>query len=120
MRHSQRGVTFIGWILLMIPIAVILFAGIRLTPIYLNYFSVTKAFSLLVSENKGENSSAEGLRNSLAKHFQVGYIEKPDPKDIDIHREGSHWAVIADYEEIAPLFGNLSLLVQFHKQVNVE
>ena len=120
MRHSQRGVTFIGWVLLMIPIAIVLFAGIRLTPIYLNYFSVTKAFSTLAAENKGDTSTAEGLRNSLAKHFQVGYVEKPDPKDIEIHREGSHWAVVADYEETAPLFGNLSLLVEFHKQVNIQ
>jgi hypothetical protein len=47
-------------------------------------------------------------------------VEKPDIKDIDIHREGSHWAVVADYEELAPLFGNVSLLVQFHKQVDIQ
>ena len=120
MRHSQRGVTFIGWILLLIPIAILIFVGIRLTPIYLNYMSVSKALGQLKTENKGETSTAEGLRNSLGKHFQVGYVEKPDPKDIDIHREGGHWAVIADYEETAPLFGNLSLLVEFHKEVDIQ
>jgi hypothetical protein len=120
MRHSQRGVTFIGWILLLIPVAIMVFAIIRLTPIYLNYMSVSKAFSLVQSENKGEATSAEGLRNALSKHFQVGYVDKPDPKDIDIHREGSHWVMIADYEETAPLFANLSLLVDFHKQTEIQ
>ncbi|HWW19995.1 MAG TPA: DUF4845 domain-containing protein [Steroidobacteraceae bacterium] len=120
MRHSQRGVTFIGWILLLAPIAILIFVAIRLTPIYLNYMSVVKALNTVASENKGETSSAEGLRNALAKHFQVGYVEKPDPRDLDIHRDGTHWAVIADYEETAPLFGNLSLLVEFHKEVDVQ
>ena len=32
MRKYQRGVTFIGWIILMIPIAIVFYAGIRLTP----------------------------------------------------------------------------------------
>jgi hypothetical protein len=120
MRHSQRGVTFIGWILLLIPIAILVFAVIRLTPIYMNYMSVAKSLSQLASESKGESVSADGLRNSLGKHFQVGYVDKPDVKDIDIHREGSHWAVVADYEEVAPLFGNISLLVEFHKQVTIQ
>jgi hypothetical protein len=120
MRHSQRGVTLIGWIVLLIPMAILIFAVIRLTPIYMNYMSVSKALSQLASENKGETVSADGLRNSLGKHFQVGYVEKPDIKDIDIHREGSHWAVVADYEEVAPMFGDVSLLVQFHKQVDIQ
>jgi Domain of unknown function (DUF4845) len=122
MRHSQRGVTFLGWIILLIPVAIIVFSIIRLFPIYENYFSVSKALSQVQSESKGaENTlTAEGLRVSLDKHFQVGYVEKPTAKDIDIHREGSHWVMIADYDETAPLFYNLSLLVEFHKQVDLE
>lgn len=122
MRHSQRGVTFIGWILLLIPVAILIFVGIRLTPIYLNYMSVSKALSQLQAESKGENvgTSAEALRNSLSKHLQVGYVEKPAIKDFDIHREGTHWAVIADYEETAPFLGNVSLLVEFHKEVDIQ
>jgi Domain of unknown function (DUF4845) len=120
MRHSQRGVTLIGWVVLLIPMAILIFAGIRLTPIYLNYMSVSKAMSQMANENKGETSTADGLRNSLSKHFQVGYVEHPDVKDIDVHREGGHWVAIADYEEVAPLFGDVSLLVQFHRQVEVQ
>jgi hypothetical protein len=119
MRHSQRGVTLIGWVILLIPVAILVFAGIRLTPIYMNYMSVSKALSQLAAENKNENSTADGLRNALGKHFQIGYVDKPDIKDIDIHREGGHWTVTADYDEQAPLFGNISLLVEFHKQVEI-
>jgi hypothetical protein len=120
MRQSQRGVTAIGWIILLIPVAVIVLAGIRLVPIYLNYISVSKYMGSVASEAKGETNTAETLRTSLDKRFQVGYIDHPSAKEIDVHREGSQWVMIADYEDVAPLFGNLSLLVQFHKQVEVQ
>ncbi len=122
MRHSQRGVTLIGWIILLIPVAICVFAIIRLTPIYLNYMSVTKFLHVVANENKdgGSGVTADGLRRSLDKSFTVGYIEHPAPKDIDIRREGSHWVMIADYEDVAPMFGNVSLLVQFHREVDVQ
>jgi len=37
-----------------------------------------------------------------------------------VHREGDHWVAIAKYEEVAPLFGNLSLLMEFNKQVELQ
>jgi hypothetical protein len=35
--RKQRGVTTIGWIFLLAPVAVVLYAGIRVAPEYLNY-----------------------------------------------------------------------------------
>jgi len=121
MRHSQRGITFIGWLFLLIPVAIVVYAGIRLAPIYLNYMRVSKSLSELATETKSSSAQTpQDLRNTLAKHFDIESIEHPDIKDIDIHREGDHLVAIADYEDLAPMFGNVSLLVQFHKQVDMQ
>jgi Domain of unknown function (DUF4845) len=121
MRHSQRGVTFIGWIVLLVPIAILVYAGIRLAPMYLNYMNVSKALSQMASEAKsGSTTSPQELRTSLEKNFDVQGIEHPSTKDIDIHRDGDHFVAVADYEDVAPMFGNISLLVQFHKQVDMQ
>ena len=121
MRQSQRGVTFIGWLFLLAPLAIVVYAGIRLTPIYLNYMRVAKSLTQLASEAKSSSTTnPQDLRNSLGKHFDIESIEHPDVKDIDIHREGDHFVAIADYEDVAPMFGNISLLVQFHKQVDMQ
>jgi Domain of unknown function (DUF4845) len=120
MRHSQRGITFIGWLVLLIPVAIVVYAGIRLAPIYLNYMRVAKALTQTVNEAKaGDTTNAQSLRVSLEKHFDIEGIEKPTTKDIDIHRQDEHWVAIADYEDLAPMFGNVSLLVQFHKEAQV-
>jgi len=119
MRHSQRGITFIGWLVLLVPVAIVGYAGIRLTPIYLNYMRVAKSLAQTASEAKGESANAQSLRVSLEKHFDIEGIEHPAVSDVDIHRESDHWVVVTDYEDVVPLIGNVSLLVQFHKQADV-
>jgi hypothetical protein len=111
----------IGWLVLLVPIAIVVYGVIRLVPIYLNYMRVSKALSQTMSEAKaGDTTNATTLRTALDKHFDIEGIEKPATKEIDIHREGDHWVAIADYEDLAPMFGNISLLVQFHKEAQVE
>jgi len=121
MRHTQRGITFIGWLLLLAPLVILLYAGMRLTPVYLNYMNVSKALSQVSSQAKSSSGmSPVELRTSIEKNFDVQGIEHPTPKDIDVHREGEHMVAVADYEDVVPMFGNISLLVQFHKQVEVQ
>ena len=120
MRKSQRGITVLGWMLLLIPIGIIGYAGIRVAPIYLNYFRVVKVLEQTASEAKGETVNPVDVHHSLERRFNVEYVDTPDAKDIDVHREGEHWVAIAKYEEVAPLFGNLSLLMEFNKQVELQ
>ncbi len=121
MRQSQRGITLIGWLVLLVPIAIVGYAGIRLVPIYLNYQRVSSALVQVGQEAKaGDAGSAQALRNSLEKRFDIESIEHPTARDIDIHRDGDHWVASVDYEDLAPMFGNVSLLVQFHKQVDMQ
>ena len=119
-RHSQRGVTFLGWLILLIPVAIVVYAGIRLTPIYLNYMRVAKSLDRLAQQQQDDGTTtAASLRAALDRSFDIETIEYPTTKDIDIHRDGDHWAAVADYQDMAPLFGNLSLQVQFHKEVDL-
>jgi len=118
MLKSQRGVTFIGWLVLLAPVAVMVYAGIRLTPIYLNYFHVVRALEQLAADSADDpNVNPTSVRTALDKRFDVEYVDRPAAKDIDVHREGDHWVAVAAYEDIAPLIGNVSLLVQFNKEV---
>ena len=119
MRQSQRGVTFVGWMVLLAPVAILVYAGIRLTPIYLNYMRVARSLEQFASENKADvsTSTPEMLRRGLERHFDVEGVEHPALKDIDIHRDGDHWVAEANYEDLAPMFGNVSILVQFDKRV---
>ncbi len=121
MRKHQRGVTFIGWMFLLIPLAILVYVGIRVTPLYLNYFRVVRSLEQLAADTKGDSQiNPVALRASIEKRFDVEYVDHPAAKEIDIHREGDRWVAVADYEDPAPLFGNVLILVQFRKQVDLQ
>jgi hypothetical protein len=65
-------------------------------------------------------ASAQSLRNQLGRSFEIESIEMPNLRDIDIHRDGEHWVAIADYLDETPLFGDVSMVVHFHKEVDLQ
>jgi len=120
MRNRQRGVTAIGWMFLLVPIAVVGYAGIRLTPVYLNYMKVARALEQTANDFQDDQSAtAQTLRYSLEKRFDVESVSYPEIKDIIVKREGRAWIMQATYEDVAPLFANISLLVSFDRRVEV-
>ena len=91
MRHSQRGITFIGWLFLLIPVAIVVYAGIRLAPIYLNYMRVSKSLSQLATEAKsGSTTNPQAAARDAGEAFRHREHRASGTKDIDIHREGDH------------------------------
>jgi hypothetical protein len=120
MRSKQAGVTFIGWIILLIPVAICGYAGIRLAPVYLNYMKVAKTLEQLKSEIKGsEAGNATIIRNTIQRHFDIENVSYPESKDIKVSREGRNWVVSAAYDDQTPLFANLFILVTFDKSVTL-
>ncbi|MGH8209405.1 MAG: DUF4845 domain-containing protein [Steroidobacteraceae bacterium] len=120
MRKYQRGVTAIGWIVLLIPFAIVFYAGIRLAPLYLNYMKVVHTLDQVSTEVAGDTATADGIRNSIGKHFDIESVDYPAVKDLKVTRENGAWRVQANYDDQAPLFANLFILVTFDKTVKLK
>ena len=119
MRARQRGVTAIGWLILLIPFAIIIYAGIRLAPVYLNYMKVDRSLNALTDEFRGGGATPDTIRSSLQKHFDVESVDYPAVKDIAITRDNTGWHVEAAYYDQAPLFAGITLQVAFDKTVTL-
>jgi hypothetical protein len=121
LKARQRGVTFLGWLILLIPVAVVVYAGIRLAPVYLNYMRVARSLDQTASSlaADGPSVSAQSIRSSIAKRFDIESIDFPDVKDVTIQRDGTSWVIETKYEDVAPLFANVSLLIDFDKTSHI-
>jgi hypothetical protein len=119
MRNRQLGVTFIGWLFLLTPLAIVVYAGIRLAPLYLNYMKVAKAMEQVGGELKAGGANPTSIRNTLDRHFEIDMVDYPTTKDMKITRDGPAWVVESQYDDDAPLFGNISLHVTFDKVVRI-
>ena len=119
MRNRQVGVTAIGWLFLLTPVAIVVYAGIRLAPVYLNYMKVVRAMEGTVSEMKASGASPQTIRATIDKHFEIDMVDYPTTRDMKITKDGGSWVVESQYDDDAPLFANLSLHVTFDKKVKV-
>jgi hypothetical protein len=121
MRSRQAGITFIGWVVLLVPLAIIFFAGLKLFPIYMNHFKVVQALNQTADANRSTDIiSPTAIRVELEKRFDIEGIEDPNVNAIGIQREDGEWVLIAEYDRETSLMGNLALTVHFNKRVVVQ
>jgi len=120
MRQHQRGITTIGWLVLLIPVAIVFYAGVRLAPVYLNYMKVVHTLTQVQSEITGVGQTADGIRNTINKHFDIESVDYPSVKDLKVTRENGSWVIEANYDDQAPLFSNIFILVTFDKSVTLK
>jgi Domain of unknown function (DUF4845) len=118
MHRKQRGVTMIGWIFLLIPVAIVLYAGIRLGPIYLNWGKVVRCMDRTADEASGDDPLGV-VRAAIEKRLDIEGIEFPDSKDFVFRREGHSWVIEVEYEDGAPLVANVSLVAKFSRSVRL-
>lgn len=117
--HKQRGVTMIGWIFLLVPIAIVGYAAIRVGPEYFNYYKVVKAITDSGKELESDDAlNAQTIRKAIERRFDTGYVNEPTVDTLLISKDGEgNWQVQADYEKTVPLFGNLYMTMSFDKTV---
>jgi hypothetical protein len=119
MRSRQRGATFLGMVVIIAILGFALYAGIRLTPVYLEYMAVVRALEQTAKENAGATSSPQDLRNALDRRWTIEDIHSITPKDIEIKKVGSGYSMRAWYRAEAPFIANVSLVADFDKTVRM-
>jgi hypothetical protein len=118
MRKRQLGVTALGWLILLTPFAVVGYAGIRATPVYLKYLKVVRALDGTANELKS-GANPQSIRIAIDKHFEIDMVDDLAAKDFKVTKDGAGWLVEAAYEDDAPLFANISLHWAFDKTVKI-
>lgn len=120
MQHRQRGMTFLGIVVLVIVVGAWIYAGIRLTPKYLEYMRVAATLEKVRDEYENNPGTTDFmLRKAVERHFDIEMVEVITSHDIEIRREGGTFFMRAAYSDTVPLVSNVSFLVEFDKTVEV-
>ena len=120
MQHRQRGMTFIGILVLVVVVGSWVYAGIRVTPKYLEYMRIAATLEKVRDEFDANPGSTEFmLRKAIERHFDIEMVEVISANDIEISKDGGAFNMRASYEDTVPLAGNVSFLLDFDKSVVV-
>jgi hypothetical protein len=120
MRQGQQGMTFIGLLCILALAGVVVYAGVRLTPVYLNYMNIVKTMETTAAEFKGESADPGAIRNSLERHWEITTITAVDYKDVEITKDDGGISLHVVYDDSEPYIANVSLAVHFDKTVKVK
>jgi hypothetical protein len=119
MGNRQQGMTFIGLLCVLALAGVVVYAGIRLAPLYLNYMKVAKAMDAVAAEIKGDNPDPGAIRGLIDRHFTIDDPTGVDAKDVEITKDDGGVQMHIAYDDSAPYVANVSLTVHFEKTVKV-
>jgi hypothetical protein len=119
MRNHQQGMTFIGLLCVLALVGVVLYAGIRLAPLYLNYMKVAKAMDAVGTEIKGDNPDPGAIRAAIDRHFIIDDPTGVTAKDVEITKDDGGIQMHLAYDDSAAYVANVSLTVHFEKTVKV-
>jgi Tfp pilus assembly major pilin PilA len=120
---NQRGMTLIGWVIVLALIAFFATLIMRLLPMYQEYYGVLQVMSSMEEELKGNNLSKSQVELLLYKKFDTGYIKSVKKENIEILR-GKNSAyitkVVIDYEVRKPFIAHIDLVGHFKTQIDTE
>ena len=117
--RRERGMTTLGMIILVSFIGLFVFGGIRLTPVYLNYFKVSGVVEGVLKEFDGQNPSRNAILMSVSRRFDVESVDQITARDVRVTAKDGGYEVSAKYDHVAPFIGNVNFLVAFNKTVFV-
>lgn len=109
---AQRGITMIGFLMVLVVLGFFAYAAMRLVPVYTEYFSVLKAMKSVAGEVGVANKQPGEIRNMLSRHFEISYVDSVRPTDIRITRERTP-SINISYEVRKPFISNVDLVVSF-------
>ena len=119
MRQRERGMTFLGIVIILLIVGSALYAGIRLVPVYLEYTKVARALEQVRDEHAAIDTNPALIRNSLERRWDVEDISRIGWKEIEIDKTAEGYDMTASYEAEEPFVANVYLLVKFDKTVSI-
>jgi hypothetical protein len=117
--NKQRGMTAIGWVIVLGLLAFFTLLTLRLLPLYLEYGKVSSAFESLYSEPGITKKPVSEIRKMLGKKLYINEVREIDKRLIDIKNKGNVLTVSIEYERRVPMVGNIDAIASFKKEVQV-
>lgn len=118
-RRKQGGLTLIGFMIVLSIVIFVAFIGMKIVPIYMEYYSVVSAMNGVASERGSANLSPYDVRVKVLNRLYVSYsAENVKEQHIKLTRGNGVNLRIA-YEVRKPVIGNLDVVAKFDRSVKL-
>ena len=117
----QRGITLLGFIIVLAIAGFFAFLGMKIGPAYLEYMNVVTAMKGVATEPGVAKWSAAQVRIGLDKRLGMNYVDRKrvNSSHFEIKRVGGSQTLRVFYEVREDLLYNLDYVATFDKTINL-
>ena len=116
MKRTQRGITLLGFIIVLAVVGFFAYVGMKLFPMYQEYYAVRSAMKSLAKEPGVGSMEPARIQDLFFKRLYINYSENVKPSHLKIERTDSGFKATVDYEVRKPLLYNLDVVGKFHAE----
>lgn len=116
MKGKQSGMTLIGFILVLGVVGVFVYMGMKLIPMYSEYYAVKQALNGLASEPGVAEKDPARLKDLFFRRLYISYADNIKTENVKVTRKEAGWMMTVDYEVRKPLIANLDVVGVFHAE----
>ncbi|HEX7236619.1 MAG TPA: DUF4845 domain-containing protein [Gammaproteobacteria bacterium] len=117
-RHSQAGITALGFLILALLVGVVGFAVIKVVPMYIKNMRMSTILEDVQRDLSGNGPTPQSIRYELAKRFSVEDVNL-DIDALKITQSKNGFTLRVQYDERASYIANVYLVVAYDKQVEI-
>jgi len=122
MRRAQGGFNVFGFLFLLGIIGLVVVAGLRVGPLYMEAASVGSVFADAKEKADAEPDTVSPgmVRRWVQNGFMVNDIDRLNSRDVTIEEEDDTIRVYAEWEARTPLFYNLDAIAKFERTIEID
>lgn len=117
-RHSQAGITALGFLILASLVGVVGLAGVKVTPMYIKRMRMDTIMADVEESLSGQGPTAASIRNEISKRFSIEDI-KLAADALSISQSKGGFSLRIQYEDRAPYVADIYLVMAYDKQVEI-
>jgi hypothetical protein len=116
MMRSQRGITLVGFVIILAMVGVFAYLGMKVFPIYEQFFSVRSAMKGVASEPGVGQMDPAKIRDLFFRRLYVNYADEDlKPENVKVDRKDNGYVMTVQYEVRRPLIADLDIVGKFDK-----
>ncbi len=121
MNSKQKGITLLGFLIALTVSAFFIFMGIRLFPVFSEYYSVRESMDEIAKQPNIGSASRRDIETFLYNRFNIGYVESVDlKKDVSLTRSAQGQELNIKYEVRKPFAYNIDFVAKFDYTVTLK
>lgn len=113
MKRNQGGMTLIGFIIVLAVVGVFIYMGMKVIPMYSEYYAVKQALDGLAKEPEISQQDPAKIKDLFFRRLYISYADTVKSEHVKIARKDAGYVMTVEYEVRKPLIANLDVVGKF-------